>query len=56
VNKPRKERAAKNPFARKRRANGTARYLNKREAQEWRGKYERGGNLTAIYFDKETRS
>lgn len=47
------KRLSPNPFARKRRANGTARYLNKRQEQEWRGKYERGGNLTAIYYDKE---
>lgn len=34
----------RNLFRRKRRANQTARYLNKREAAEWRGKYNRAGN------------
>lgn len=33
-----------NPFKRKRRANQTARYLNKRQAQEHREKYDRAGN------------
>lgn len=39
-----KLRAPKNPFARKRRANGSARYLNKRQEQEHRGKYDAAGN------------
>lgn len=33
-----------NPFARKRAANQRARYLNKRQAAEWRGAYDRAGN------------
>ena len=37
-----------NPFSRKRRANQSARYLNKRQEQEWRGAYDRAGNSTAI--------
>jgi hypothetical protein len=40
-----------NPFRRRRRANQSARYLNKREAQEWRGAYDRAGNRTYIRFD-----
>lgn len=42
-NEARRETLA-NPFRRKRRANGSARYLNKREEQEHRGKYDRAGN------------
>jgi hypothetical protein len=34
----------RNPFKRKRRANQTARYLNKRQAQEHRETYDRAGN------------
>lgn len=41
----------RNEFSRKRAANQRARYLNKREAQEWRGKYDRAGNRTFISFD-----
>lgn len=33
-----------NPFRRKRRANGSTRYLNERETREHSGKYDRAGN------------
>lgn len=36
------------PFKIKRRANGSARYLNKRQEREWRGKHDRAGNQTYI--------
>ena len=38
------DKPAPNPFKMKRAANQRARYLNKREAAEWRGTYDRAGN------------
>lgn len=40
-----------NPFRRKRRANQSARYLNRRQEQEHREKYTRAGNLREIHID-----
>lgn len=50
VVKKRPQRAEPNPFSRKRRANQSARYLNKREAEMPRTDYDRGGNRTFICF------
>lgn len=45
-----------NPFRRKRRANQSARYLNKREAAMHRGAFDRAGNQTNIRFDFTNRA
>lgn len=48
-----KQRAARretlaNPFRRLRRANGSARYLNKRETEMHRGAFDRAGNPNGV--------
>ena len=39
---------APNPFTKQRAANQTDRFLNKRQAAEWRGTYDRAGNPAYI--------